>query len=61
MNKDWQVNPFGARIVLRGSKIVFCGRAGRQCMCRISYLAKRKNKSVRRFILDGLVKGMETL
>jgi len=61
MDKNWQVNPFGARILLRGSQIVFVGRAGRQCMCRVRYLARKKNKSARRFILDGLIKGMETL
>jgi hypothetical protein len=59
MDKNWQVNPFGARVILRGSKIVFVGRAGRQLMCRIRYLAKKKNKSFRQFVIDGLIRGVE--
>lgn len=59
MDKDWQVNPFGARIIIRGCHIVFCGRAGRQVLCRIRYLARKKNKSERKFILDGLARGLK--
>lgn len=59
MDKNWQVNPFGARIIIRGSHVVFVGQKGRQVLCRIRYLAKKKNKSSRRFILDGIVRGMK--
>lgn len=60
---EW-LNAFGSirdskLIQVRGNKIIFFGKKGRQLRCRLNYLARRDGISLRRFIINAIMRGIK--
>lgn len=45
-------------IVRRGNNVVFIGKKGKKLFAQFKYLAKRQGISVRRFVIEAILRGV---
>jgi heat shock protein HslJ len=60
LTKSW-INEFGGKITREGNSLVFRGKKSRQLMCRLNYLAKKEGISLRRLLINAIIRSSELL